>query len=181
MLGLDVNASAVQCTVEDGGVRLGLGYIKDVVTAEASALVAERERNGPFASLAELAGRAGVRRGTLEQLAWSGACDGLMAATAAAEPRSLGGRGIQTGATDGVGHADRRSALWQLGMATSAETVGVEEGTQLALPLELPAAPRLRSLGRWQRLIADYATSGVTVGDHAMAILRERLDVPKCS
>ena len=103
VLGLDVNASAVQCTVEDGGVRLGLGYIKDVAAAEAAALVAERERNGPFASLAELAGRAGVRRGTLEQLAWSGACDGLMAATAAAEPRSLGGRGIQTGATDGVG------------------------------------------------------------------------------
>jgi error-prone DNA polymerase len=44
--------------------------------------------------------------------------------------------------------------------------------------LELPAAPRLRPLGRWQRLIADYATSGVTVGDHAMAILRKRLAVP---
>ena len=41
--------------------------------------------------------------------------------------------------------------------------------------MELPAAPRLRSLGRWQRLIADYATSGVTVGDHAMAILRSAL------
>ena len=50
--------------------------------------------------------------------------------------------------------------------------------TQLALPLELAPAPRLRPLGRWQRLIADYSTSGVTVGDHAMAILRERLTVP---
>jgi error-prone DNA polymerase len=154
VLGLDVNASAVQCTVQDGGVRLGLGYIKDVVSAEAHALVAERERNGPFASLAELAGRAGVRRGTLEQLAWSGACDSLMA---------------------GSTRQDRRSALWQLGMATSAETVGVEEGTQLALPLGLPEAPRLRRLGRWQRLIADYSTSGVTIGDHALAILRGRL------
>jgi error-prone DNA polymerase len=38
-------------------------------------------------------------------------------------------------------------------------------------------APRLRPLGRWQRLIADYATSGVTAGDHALAILRERLTV----
>ncbi len=51
--------------------------------------------------------------------------------------------------------------------------------SQLALPLELPAAPGLRRLGRWQRLIADYSTSGVTIGDHAMAILRERLNVPK--
>ena len=50
------------------------------------------------------------------------------------------------------------------------------EGTQLALPLGLPPVPRLRKLGRWQRLIADYATSGVTVGDHVMAALRPRLE-----
>ena len=117
VLGLDVNASQVQCTVEHGGVRLGLGYIKDVASAEMHGLVAERERGGPFADLGELAGRAGVRRGTLEQLAWSGACDGL-----------IDGR-------------DRRAALWQLGVATPAEMAGAGEATQLALPLELPATP----------------------------------------
>jgi error-prone DNA polymerase len=78
--------------------------------------------------------------------------------------------------------------LWQLGIAATAEAVGGGEGhtrdrsareaTQLALPLELSAAPRLRQLGRWQRLIADYSTSGVTLGEHAIAILRERLTVP---
>ena len=87
------------------------------------------------------------------------------------------------------GERDRRTALWQLGMAAAAETVGrsgtrdgsaaaEHESTQLALPLELPAPPRLRTLGRWQRLIADYATSGVTLGEHALAILRGRLTVP---
>jgi error-prone DNA polymerase len=152
MLRLDVNASEVQCTVQDGGVRLGLGYIKDASSDEMAELVAERERNGAFASLGELAGRIGARHRTLEQLAWSGACDEI------------------------IGETGRRSALWQLGVA--APGLGAGEGTQLALPLELPRAPRLRSLGRWQRLIADYATSGVTVGDHAMAILRERLNVP---
>jgi error-prone DNA polymerase len=147
-----VNASAVQCTVEDGGVRLGLGYIKDVASAEVSELVAEREQNGPFRSLGELAARIGMRRRALEQLAWSGACESL------------------------VGGEARRSALWQLGVAAPGQ--GACEGTQLALPLELPAAPSLRQLGRWQRLIADYATSGVAVGDHAMAILRRRITVP---
>jgi error-prone DNA polymerase len=44
--------------------------------------------------------------------------------------------------------------------------------------LELQAPPRLRPLSRWQRLIADYATSEVTVGDHVMAVLRERLAIP---
>jgi error-prone DNA polymerase len=158
---LDVNASQAQCTVEDGGVRLGLGYIKGAASAEIRALVAEREQNGPFASLGELAARVACGRGTLEQLAWSGACDVL-----------IGGSYAQ--------RADRRTALWQLGIASPAETVGgsSEEGTQLALPLGLPAPPRLRALGRWQRLIADYSTSGVTVGEHALAILRERLTVP---
>ncbi|MCW2969770.1 MAG: dnaE [Solirubrobacterales bacterium] len=161
ILGLDVNASAAQCTVQAGGVRLGLGYVKDVASAEVAGLVAERERNGPFRDLADLAARAGVRRAALEQLAWSGACDSLMTA--------------QMG-------AGRRSALWQLGLAGTAETSGAGpvagESTQLALPLELPPAPSLRRLGRWQRLIADYSTSGVTIGDHALAILRERLTVP---
>jgi error-prone DNA polymerase len=154
VLGLDVNHSEVQCTVQDGGVRLGLGYIKDVAATEMQALVAERARGGRFRSLAELAGRSGVKRRTLEQLAWSGACDGL-----------IHGQG-------------RRSALWQLGLATPGETAPGGETTQLALPFELPAAPGLRPLGRWQRLIADYSTSGMTNGEHALEILRPRLTVP---
>ncbi|MEA2398066.1 MAG: error-prone polymerase, partial [Thermoleophilaceae bacterium] len=77
VLGLDVNASEVQCAVQHGGVRLGLAYVKGAARAEVQALVAERERGGPFASLGDLAARAGVRRHTLEQLAWAGACDGL--------------------------------------------------------------------------------------------------------
>ncbi len=134
-------------------MRIGLGYIKDVASTEVEMLVAERERNGPFQSLGELAARVGARRKTLEQLAWSGACDEL------------------------IGMQGRRAALWQLGMAAPGVAAG--DDTQLALPLELPAAPRLRPISRWQRLIADYSTSGVTVGDHALAVLRRRLDVPR--
>jgi error-prone DNA polymerase len=180
VLGLDVNASEVECSVEEArglalagdgagregelgqdagdglrlGVRLGLGYIKDVRAAEVRTLVAERERGGRFASLAELAARVGAPRVTLEALAWSGACDSLVDA-------SLGM------------HARRREALWQLGVVSTGRALGAD--TQLALPLESAAAPRLRPLNRWQRLIADYATSGVTVGDHVMAALRPRL------
>jgi error-prone DNA polymerase len=177
VLGLDVNASQVECSVEEMppgkelagdragrneeleesvgiGVRLGLGYIKGVRAAEVRALVAERERGGRFASLAELASRVGAGRATLEQLAWSGACDSLVESALGQQAR-------------------RREALWQLGVVAMGEAVG--DDTQLALPLEPAAAPRLRPLTRWQRLIADYATSGVTVGDHVMAALRPRL------
>src|SRR5436305_5953670 len=151
---VDVNASDVQCTVEsDTGsefgqaVRIGLSCVKGPARAELEALVAARRRGGPFRSLGDLAARAGAGRPALEQLAWAGACD------------ALGG--------------GRRQALWQLGVAAPGRPVS--DGTQLALPVDPPAAPRLRPLGRWQRLIADYATSGVTVGDHVMAALRPRL------
>ena len=152
VLPLDVNASEVQCAVQGSAVRLGLGYVKGVAGAEVQALVAERRRRGPFASLSDLASRSGAARGALEQLAWSGACDAL------------------------VREGDRRTALWQLGVAVPAASAG--EGMQLSLPLGLGRAPRLPELGRWQRLIADYATSGVTVSDHAIAILRPRLRLP---
>jgi error-prone DNA polymerase len=166
VLGLDVNASAVLCTVErlderareavcDGvaalGVRLGLGYIKGTVAEEVRELVAERERGGPFADLGDLAARTATRRGTLEQLAWSGACDEIA--------------------------GSRREALWQLGIAAPGQIAG--EGVQMALPIELSDTPDLRPLDRWQRLLADYATSGVSAHDHAMAALRPRLRASK--
>jgi error-prone DNA polymerase len=162
VLALDVNASEVECTVQGSAVRLGLGYVKGVASAEMQALVAERERGGPFASLADLASRSGAARGALEQLAWSGACRSIC--WPISDRRSLAGE-------DG-----RRAALWQLGVAVPAASAG--EGTQLSLPLGLARAPRLPKLGRWQQLIADYATSGVTVADHAIAILRRRLCLP---
>jgi error-prone DNA polymerase len=112
---------------------------------------------------------------TLEQLAWAGACDSLLGEQ---DTPSGAGAGTLKGTPRGA-QAGRRTALWQLGLATPAATTPTGESTQLALPLELPTGPRLRPLGRWQRLIADYSTSGVTVGEHALAILRERLAVPK--
>jgi error-prone DNA polymerase len=157
VLGVDINASEVQCTVQGSAVRLGLGYIKGVAGTEVEALVAERERGGPYTSLSDLASRSGAGRAALEQLAWSGAC------------RSISERSL-------AGEDARRSALWQLGVATPAAAAG--EGTQLALSLGLARPPQLPELGRWQRLIADYATSGVTVSDHAIAILRPRLHLP---
>ncbi|CAB4878768.1 unannotated protein [freshwater metagenome] len=149
----EVNASAAGCTVTaDGAVRLGLGHVLGVRREEVALLVAERESHGPFRSLAELASRAGVGRPSLERLAWSGACD-LLAVADGASPR----------------HA-RREALWRLGVA--AAPVPGRAGAQLALPLDLPQAPALTGLDRWEELLADYATTGITTGTHPMALLR---------
>jgi error-prone DNA polymerase len=147
----DVNASAVTCTTDGEGVRIGLGYVSGVRSDEVAALVAAREEGGPFRSLGELASRAGAGRPALAQLAWAGACDSLRA-------------------TDRV---TRREVLWELGIAAPGEQV--PEGTQLALPLDVPAAPKLRELEPWESMIADYATTGLTLGRHPMALLRGEL------
>ena len=134
-------------------MRLGLGFILGVREDEVKALVAAREEGGPFRSLADLASRAGAGRPSLDRLAWAGACDSL-----------IGGSSE---------HA-RRTALWQLGVAVPGERL--LEGTQLALPLEVPDAPDLRPLTPWESMIGDYATTGLTLGPHPMQLLRPTLE-----
>jgi error-prone DNA polymerase len=160
LLGVDVNASRVDCSVEEApgsldglGVRIGLGYVNGVRVDEMGLLVAERERRGPYRDVGELASRSGVSADALEKLAWAGACDGL-------EP---GGR---------------RAALWRLGITAGALPSSPRAGKrsdQLALPLAIPAAPRLRDLGEWDRLVADYSSAGMTLGEHPMGLLRPSL------
>src|SRR3954449_1870408 len=156
----DVNASEVGCTVTpEGAVRLGLGYIIGVHGDEIAALVAARDADGPFASLDDLASRAGAGRGALDRLAWSGACDAL-----AVGIESTAGAATPLDAPD-VWRSARRIPLWRLGIAAPAYGVGVES-TQMSLPLDLPEAPVLASMADWDAMIADYATTGLTVHRH---------------
>jgi error-prone DNA polymerase len=157
----DVNASALTCSVERVGerpqVRLGLGYVLGVRTEEAEALVAAREAGGPFGSLGELASRAGAGRASLETLAWAGACDAL----------------ADIGGDEQARRGARRAALWQLGIAAPGERTTA--GTQLSLPLDVPAPPPLRVLDPWESMVADYATTGLTLGPHPLALARPQL------
>jgi error-prone DNA polymerase len=149
VLAPDVNESGAECELDRGGcVRIGLGYVKGVREQEIRELVAAREAGGRFESLAQLASRAGAGSPSLELLAWSGACDSLV-------------------------QGDRRVALWQLGVAAPGHDV--PGGTQLALPLGLPAPPRLRELSKWESMLADYSSTGLTTRSHPMALLRARM------
>jgi error-prone DNA polymerase len=160
----DVGRSRAECTVEATGdgsqvtgdsgsgsglaVRLGLGYVNGVAEADVRAIVADRDEQGAFASAADLAARCAPRHGSLELLAWAGACDSLCP----------GGR---------------REALWQLGVA--APGVTVRGGTQLALPVELHDAPSLRELTPWERMLADYGSIKVTLREHPIELMRPML------
>ncbi|MFC8797335.1 DNA polymerase III subunit alpha [Promicromonospora sp. NPDC057138] len=60
----DVNRSALTTVPDDRAVLLGLSEVKGV-GADAAAIIAERERGGPFASMAELFARVSVSGSTL--------------------------------------------------------------------------------------------------------------------
>jgi error-prone DNA polymerase len=157
-----------------------------------AALVEERAAGGPFGSLGDLASRAGAGRPALETLAWSGACDALAdgdrrralwtlgIATPAHRVGSLGASPVGTPLE--VGRATQVEGRHAAGFASAAAARRAAdaakargEGTQLSLPLELPAAPELARLNGWQSMIADYATTGLTTGPHALGLLRDRL------
>jgi error-prone DNA polymerase len=150
----DVNLSAAECALEGEAVRVGLSYVRSLGEEEAKAVASDRERGGPFRGLRELAQRTGLDRARLEALVASGACDGL----------GRGGR--------------RRALLWELGFAPRAQTVpgsGGEE-SQLALPLDPTAeTPALREQTPWERMLADYRTTSLSVGVHPLALLRPHL------
>jgi error-prone DNA polymerase len=79
--GPDVNTSLAYATLENAGteVRLGLGSVRHIGEELAEKLVAERDENGPFASLLDLTSRVRLSVPQAEALATAGAlgCFGM--------------------------------------------------------------------------------------------------------
>jgi error-prone DNA polymerase len=82
VLGPDLSRSDYDCSVERQGdrlvVRLGLRYVRKLAKVTGTAVVAERERGGPFRDLADLCLRAHafLSPKAITALIASGACDG---------------------------------------------------------------------------------------------------------
>jgi error-prone DNA polymerase len=148
---VDVNRSAVECELEEDAVRVGLEYVSSLGEVGAAAVVGERERGGPFRDVRELAQRVELDRDRLEALMASGACDRF---------------------------GERRRLLWELGLAFRPATVQGSSGEQrqLALPLDPTAAtPELPEQTEWERMLADYRMTSLSVGAHPLALLRPQL------
>ena len=147
----NVNRSADKCRIEGDAVRVGLGYIKGLGEEPAKAFVAERERGGDFRSVVELAQRAPLERPALEALVASGACDAF--------------------------GWPRRQLLWRLGLAPRSVSMGAQGAErQLALPLEPTSEiPDLAEQTPWERMLADYRLTSVSVGAHPLELLRPHL------
>jgi error-prone DNA polymerase len=102
----------------------------------------------PYADLGDLARRVSVKSGVLEALVAAGACDEW---------------------------GPRRQLLWRLGVTARGETVG-RGNVQLALPLGPTAEePQLPEQTSWERMLADYRHTSVSVGIHPLELLRPHL------
>ena len=144
-----IRRSEATCTVEDGAVRIGLGYVREVRREAAERLTAERAVDGPFRDMADLAARADLRREQLAQLVRAGACDDL------------------------APQRGRRAMLWELGVLARPHTGAA--GVQMALPIPTGPAPPLPELGRFERTLTDYETTGLSTGWHLVALVRPGL------
>jgi error-prone DNA polymerase len=160
---VDVNRSGAKCGLEPpandldhkegSAVRIGLEYVQSLGEPGAKAVVEERERRGPFAGVRELAQRVELDRDRLEALVASGACDEF---------------------------GERRRLLWELGLAFRPASVPGSggEARQLTLSLDPTAAtPELPEQTPWERMLADYRLTSLSVGTHPLALLRPRLAV----
>ena len=152
---IDIQVSDWACTIEhevDGALslRMGLGYAKGLRRQSAEAVVATRSQDGHFRSAEDLALRVpALNRKDLTLLARIGALNKL----------------------DGIGH--RRDALWQV------ERAGKPEGPLLRQNSDWLREPSnslpLAQMNTEERLVADYAGTGLTVGKHPMHSRRQEL------
>jgi len=152
---IDVQVSDWRCTVEqesDGtlSLRIGLGYARSLARQAAEALVASRRNDGLFRSAEDLAQRVpSLNRKELTRLAQIGALNQL----------------------DGIRH--RRDALWQVERAGRLEGPLFRRSSD-SLREDSDALP-LQQMNVEERLVADYAGTGLTVGKHPMYYRRTEL------
>jgi len=153
----DVTASDVWCTIEreTGGVRIGLGFIRDWSEETATAVVIEREQRGRYVSIGDFVRRAPpkLKRTAIEHLVWVGGCDGF-------------------GLT-------RRELLWQVGLwlpPEAAHGVDARGRRQLELALNHPhEGLRFGGLEAAERLLAEYTVLGFAASGHPLSLLRGAL------
>ena len=183
---VDVCASDWDCALEgcEGGqpaLRLGMRLVKSLAEAAAQRVVAARKER-PFVDVQELAERAALDRGDLEALAAAGAFAALS-----------GNRHLAFWEVAGIERMASSAANAEIEHAAS---IGVNAGIEHAASIAVTASsqpvrcvlelgvrtghraegqPLLPAPTEGERIVADYASIGLTLGRHPLALLRERL------
>jgi error-prone DNA polymerase len=152
---IDIQTSDWPCTIErelDGtlSLRMGLGYVTGLRKLSAEALVQSRIERGLYRSVEDLCERVPpLTEEELKMLASIGALNEI----------------------DGVKH--RRDALWQVERAGKLEGPLFRQQSEW-LREESDLHP-LTQMTTEERLVADYAGTGLTIGRHPMSYRRAEL------
>ena len=86
---------------------------------------------------------------------------------------------VASGACDRFGA--RRDLLWRVGVVPRPHNAG-GGNRQLTLPLEPTApVPDLPQQTEWEQMLADYGTTGLSIGPHPLELLRPHLPVATLS
>jgi len=158
---VDVCVSEWDCTLEpregeaQPALRLGMRLVKSLSEGGAQRLV-EARKLAPFTDVQDLAERAALDRGDLEALAAAGAFASLS-----------GNRHLafwEVAGTERSSPVPRRDAPVRGVLELGTRTGHAAEGQPL-----LPAPTE------GERIVEDYASIGLTLGRHPLALLRERL------
>jgi error-prone DNA polymerase len=160
---VDVRASYWDCTLEprvprtgQPALRLGLRLVKGLSRVGAERLVATRANPG-WDTLDALRERARLDKRDLKALAGADALAGLA--------------------------GNRHQASWRVARPVIAVAAGrpllrAGAGQQVSLPLPAPAEPATPLLPKpteGREIVADYASIGLTLRRHPLALLRQRL------
>ena len=194
---IDVHLSDWDCTVEvDGAIRLGLRYVSGLRQQAGKAIATAARRR--FVSLDDLIARTGVRRDEVVTLADIGALNAfgydrrsaLWQAERAVRPSGelfdetgQAGRAGWAGDAEEIesacGHAERGPGQSERSISVSsrwgrAPTRGSRAWGPSASEKKDDDCP-LKPMTEAERIVADYAGTGLTVGRHPMALRREEL------
>ena len=140
-----VNRGAADCIPEGGNVRIGLRFIKNVGGALADAIVAERERHGPYIGASDFARRARPSPDALESLVMAGALDDVS--------------------------PNRRAALWEAGLLPAPKR-GAQIPMPASMQ---DSVPELTDFTPFEKMRGEYETLGIYPRGHLMQFIRPNL------
>ena len=155
----DVNSSYKDFTIIEDKIRFGLLTIKNLGESPANAIIAEREKNGPFVTIEDFVTRIqskDINKKYLESLIRCGAMD------------QFGERGSLLANVDLLLNHAREKQKNALGGQTS-----LFGNSQIVMPsLRLIAANPAK---RWEKLMWEKELLGLFVSDHPLADYQEQI------
>ncbi|HHX37153.1 MAG TPA: hypothetical protein GX717_04140 [Clostridiaceae bacterium] len=159
----DINASFVKFSTENGGVRMGLGAVKNVGLQALGEMIEERQENGPYASFGDFLTRVAplsLNRKMIESLVRASAFDQFgidrNAMVAVVEPY--------------LSQCHKRSSEVMVGQVSLFDI-----GNSEPPPVPEPDYPTLPPVSRNDRLAMEREMTGVYITGHPLDAYRETL------